>query len=143
MVIDDDVPLCRMLAETLYLEGYAVATMIIPLARAGLMSTLVVRALRQAQHPTIILADPTTFGIPGTEGLTTYLQDESQRRPHLLYLMTALIAADAARAMSWLHADSRIAMPISVQALLALIENGERILRDRTSTVPDPFTIDY
>lgn len=142
MVIDDYLPLVRILAETLYLEGYRVAPMVMPRDRATLLCWHIARILRHADRPTIILADAMALTLPGTQALTTYLLDEAPRQHHLLYLMTSLPEAEAASATARFHAAGRLSKPVDPSALLTLIADGERILRDCASTPPDPFTID-
>lgn len=53
MVLDDSVPCVHVVAEVLYLEGYNVATRVIPRERAMLQCWHSARTLRQAGHLTI------------------------------------------------------------------------------------------
>ena len=142
LVIDDDMMICRVLMEVLAVEGYTAANALIAFDQTAAAAALALTLLQHADRPSIILVDPTTFGIPGTEILRDYLQDESQRQPHLLYLITALIGEDATEASAWLHADGIIAMPFNTDQVLAIVADGERILHDRAATPPDPFALD-
>ena len=65
------------------------------------------------------------------------------RQPHLLYLMTGLTGAEAVRVCRWLHADGLTTMPCDIDQMLAGVAEGERLLRERAATPPDPFTLDY
>lgn len=138
LVVKDDFHICQMLVEVLTLEGYRVkaAQIADDIAQAAAHA---LDALQHAARPTIILADPISCMIQGAEDLDVYLHDAVRRQPHLLYMLTPL--CHAADAVACFHADGVITYPIGITELLAAIADGERILRERAVTSPDPFTI--
>lgn len=129
----------RLLQMMLTLEGYQVDTARLYHYTTAEISA-VMRTLDHMVRPTIILADPIITTVRGSELLSDYFADPARHAAHFLLLMGATPVLS--RLITPFNANGLLYKPIDIDHLLRLITDAERILRDRATTPPDPFTID-